>query len=127
MASDINGDGKIDLIMGQGEGEEVIEERIFIGTGIEKDTAAPKISHLEILKKEDGILEIKARIHDNKSPNMPQDWKSVELVSNATSIPLKWYGENLWKATLKDESKSSTWEICATDAAGNKTCKELKL
>lgn len=127
MASDINGDGKIDLIMGQGEGEEVIEERIFIGTGIEKDTATPKISHLEILKKDDGTLDIKARIHDNKSPNMPQDWKSVELVSNATSIPLKWYGENLWKATLEDESKSSTWEICATDAEGNKTCKELKL
>jgi len=127
MASDINGDGKIDLIMGQGEGEEVIEERIFIGTGIQKDTAAPKISPVEILKKEDGTVEIKARIHDNKSPNMPQDWQSITLVSESASIPMKWYGENLWKATLKDKSQSSTWEICATDAAGNKTCKELKL
>jgi hypothetical protein len=127
MLSDINADGKIDLIMGQGEGEEVIEERIFIGTGIEKDTASPKISHLEILKKEDGTIDIKARIHDNKSPNMPQDWKSVELVSNAASVPLKWYGENLWKGSLNDEHLSSKWQICATDAAGNKTCKELTL
>jgi len=36
MLSDIMADGKIDLIMGQGEGEEIIEERIFIGTGIRK-------------------------------------------------------------------------------------------
>ncbi len=127
MLSDINGDGKIDLVMGQGEGEDVIEERIFIGTGIEKDTAAPKIPHLDILKNVDGTITVKARIHDNKSPNMPQDWKSVELVSNGETVPLKWYGENLWKASLKNQNLTSKWEVCATDAAGNKTCNSLKL
>lgn len=127
MASDINGDGKIDLVMGQGEGEEIIEERIFIGTGIQKDTAAPKISHVEILNKENGKYAIKARIHDNKSPNMPQDWKAVELVSKTSRLPLTWYGENLWKVNLKIEDQSSDWQICATDAAGNQTCKELNL
>jgi hypothetical protein len=127
MLSDINGDGKIDLIMGQGEGEELIEERIFIGTGIAKDTAAPKISHSQIIEKGNGIFEIKARIHDNKSPNMPQDWSSVEIIVDDSAIPMKWYGENLWKCTLKSENDSRKWEICATDATGNKSCKELTM
>jgi hypothetical protein len=127
MASDINGDGKLDLVMGQGEGEEVIEERIFIGTGIKKDSAAPKISHVGIMKKENGEFTIKARIHDNKSPNMPQDWRSVELVSTQATVPLKWYGENLWKVNLKSTTQVTSWQICATDAAGNKSCKDLTL
>lgn len=127
MLSDINGDRKIDLIMGQGEGEKVIEERIFIGTGIATDTAAPKISHSQIIEEGNGVYEIKARIHDNKSPNMPQDWNSVEVISGGVAIPMKWYGENLWKCTLKSENESRKWEICATDAAGNKGCKELTM
>ena len=99
---DINNDKKLDIIMGQGEGEEGIEERIFIGKDIQPDSAPPIISHIQITEnKEIGTVTVKARIHDNKSPNMPQDWSSVNLVFDGTSdsLPMTWYGENLWEAS----------------------------
>ena len=41
VLGDINNDHKLDIIMGQGEGEEGIEERIFMGKYIQKDTSPP--------------------------------------------------------------------------------------
>ena len=125
--SDLNNDGKLDIVMGQGEGSDEIEERIFIGTNIAADTAPPIISHIEkTINSLDNKVEIRARIHDHKSPNMPQDWKSVELiVNNVRSLPMQWYGENLWTVLLPSESNQNL-KICATDAEGNSSCKEVK-
>lgn len=122
VLGDINNDKKMDIIMGQGEGQEIIEERIFIGTQIKTDEAAPIISHYRLEESSLGTFTIMARIHDNKSPNMPQDWESVVLLVNDQTIRLNWYGENLWKATVQSKMKSDRWQICATDYAGNKNC-----
>ncbi len=125
VLGDINNDKKMDIIMGQGEGTEIIEERIFIGSQIKTDEAAPIISHHRLEEETPGNFTVKARIHDNKSPNMPQDWESVELLVNKQTIPLIWYGENLWKTTVQNKMKGDRWEICATDYAGNKSCVSL--
>ncbi len=125
---DINNDQKLDIIMGQGEGEEGIEERIFMGENIQEDTAPPIISHYQITENENGTVTIKARIHDNKSPNMPQDWKSVALIidESSESIPMTWYGENLWVVTFVKSAKTNGLKICATDYAGNESCLVVK-
>lgn len=126
---DINNDKKLDIIMGQGEGKEGIEERIFIGKDIDPDTASPIISNYQIIEnKIIGILTIKARIHDNKSPNMPQDWSSVNLEIEGTSSPITmtWYGENLWVASISNALVNSRINICATDYAGNRECLSIK-
>ncbi len=123
---DINNDKKMDIIMGQGEGQEIIEERIFIGSEIKADVAAPIISHYRLQEVSPGTFTVKARIHDNKSPNMPQDWESVVLMVNDEAVVLNWYGENLWKATVQNKSKNDRWQICATDYAGNKSCVTLQ-
>jgi hypothetical protein len=122
VLGDINHDKKMDIIMGQGEGQEVIEERIFIGSEIKADVAAPIISHYHLEEIAPGTFSVMARIHDNKSPNMPQDWESVELLINDNSFPLTWYGENLWQVTVQNKSNSDHWQICAIDYAGNKQC-----
>ena len=103
--------------------EEGIEERVFIGENIPKDTAAPIISSHELTENTDGSITVKARIHDNKSPNMPQDWKSVDLLFSETdkSISMEWYGENLWVATFASPSKTTEINIVAIDYCGNKT------
>ncbi|MCK5443002.1 MAG: VCBS repeat-containing protein [Maribacter sp.] len=125
VLGDINNDKKLDIIMGQGEGKEGIEERIFIAKNINPDTAPPVISHHQISKNDDfGTVTIKARIHDNKSPNMPQDWSTVDLILNeeSTPIPMTWYGENLWKVVFPYTINAGNAKICATDYCGNKSC-----
>jgi hypothetical protein len=71
VSDDINNDKKMDIITGQGE---EIEERIFISKNIQVGNTKPVISHFKTYKyKENARLIVKARIHDNKSPNTPQD------------------------------------------------------
>lgn len=128
VLGDINNDKKLDIIMGQGEGETGIEERIFIGKNILDDTAPPIISNYEITEnKSDGTLIIKARIHDNKSPNMPQDWRAVNVFIDEKTEPvaMSWYGENLWIAKIPKTSVYDTLRLCATDYSGNKKCLTL--
>ena len=129
VLGDINNDKKMDVIMGQGEGKDGIEERIFIGKNINMDSAKPIISHFQIYEnKKNGSIIVKARIHDNKSPNMPQDWDSVELIldDKAEPISMTWYGENLWVARFSNTLKVNEIRICATDYSGNKECLSLK-
>jgi len=129
ILGDINNDKKMDIIMGQGEGDEGIEERIFIGKNIAVDSAKPIISHFQTYEnKETGSTIVKARIHDNKSPNMPQDWNSVELILDGKSKPIAmtWYGENLWVASFSSVLEVNEIKICATDYSGNKECLPMK-
>jgi len=67
------------------------------------------------------------RVHDRKSPCMPHDWQSVVLRcarGEATKdVPLVWYGEYLWRASVpvEDGAKAGlvSLAVVATDAAGN--------
>jgi hypothetical protein len=129
VLGDINGDKKLDVIMGQGEGEKGIEERIFLGDKINPDTAPPIISHHHVFKNDlNKTITIKARIHDNKSPNMPQDWQSVEVIAGkkSKSTAMTWYGENLWIVEIPSLTKGETMKLCATDYCGNKTCIDVQ-
>jgi hypothetical protein len=70
---------------------------------------------------------VHARVHDNKSPTMPHDWKSVVLRwtsdGNTQEIPMRWYGEYLWRATVeKPQGSNAQYQVCATDAVGNRSC-----
>ncbi|HXQ34323.1 MAG TPA: hypothetical protein VN843_09940, partial [Anaerolineales bacterium] len=72
-------------------------------------------------------VQIRARIHDNKSPTMPQDWQSVVLRwttdGQTEEVPMQWYGEYLWRGTIDEPPASGfTYQVCAADAAGNETC-----
>lgn len=129
VLGDINNDKKLDIIMGQGEGKEGIDERIFIAKDLDPDTASPIISHYQINEnKKNGIITVKARIHDNKSPNMPQDWTTLELILDKKSDPISmtWYGENLWVARFSNRLNTHQISLCATDYSGNKECKQIK-
>jgi hypothetical protein len=125
VLGDINNDKKLDIIMGQGEGEEVISEMIFIGDKLNPDTAPPAIALTKIKRGDDAkTVVVKARIHDRKSPSMPQDWSAVEFKASSKSKPfaMQWYGEYLWKVELQNASAIKDGQICATDYCGNKKC-----
>jgi hypothetical protein len=66
---------------------------------------------------------VHARVHDNRTPNMPHDWQAVEIrLPNGDVAPLTWYGENLFRAELDVPSDAGDLQVCAVDAAGNEAC-----
>ena len=132
--ADLNGDHRIDVVQAQGETFTkrdlgAFEDKIYLGTNVPVDTARPVISMVESFASAEALrpLTIRARVHDNKSPTMPLDWQSVTLRwtdgQQTQSVPMTWYGEYLWRAELTpDEAGRLTYQICATDAAGNEAC-----
>jgi hypothetical protein len=68
--------------------------------------------------------EIRARVHDFKTPNRPEDWRQVVVVfeSDAGEMDavMTWYGENLFR--LRSPRPLPRARVCATDRAGNRSC-----
>lgn len=127
--ADLNGDGRVDVVQGQGETRGAIDERVFFGKDIRPDTAPPVITLVEAVESTApaGPVQVRARIHDNKSPTMPHDWQSVVLRwtddDQTLERPMVWYGEYLWRATIDEPPIDDfTFQVCATDAAGNEAC-----
>ncbi len=118
--ADLNGDGKLDAVQSQGEIE--TEERVYFGSGIAKDSAAPKIDLVEVVSA--GRATIRVRIHDTKTPVMPHDFSKLELrVNGEAAGGLQWYGGAMWRATA-DLPAGASYTVCATDSAGNQACSE---
>jgi hypothetical protein len=127
VIADLNGDHKLDIVMGQGEGEEGIEERIYIGTNVQPDTAAPEITHISYsVDSISSMVTVKARIHDRKSPSVSGDWKGVSIidVDSIKISTMKWYGEYLWTAKITEAQLTGS-TLQAIDAAGNVTYKKV--
>jgi hypothetical protein len=134
--ADLNGDRKLDVVQAQGEVD--FPEKVLLGENIPADTAPPVITQVEKIGIWDRLrglvglganrpLQISARVHDNKSPTMPHDWRSVVLRWTADGQthqgPMQWYGEYLWRATIDEPPTGDlNYKVCATDAAGNEAC-----
>jgi hypothetical protein len=125
--ADLNGDCRLDVVQAQGEG--AWPEKVFLGKDIPVDSAAAVITQVEKTDASgaDRPIQVRARVHDNKSPTMPHDWRSVELRWTADGqthqTPMRWYGEYLWRGTIDEPPASDfNYKVCATDAAGNETC-----
>ena len=66
-------------------------------------------------------------MHDRKSPSLRFEWKQVvtewTLPAGPRAMPMRWYGEYLWRAEWPaDIPAGTTYRVCATDAAGNRAC-----
>jgi VCBS repeat protein len=127
--ADLNSDHKLDVVMSQGEAPGAIAEKVYFGAAIPPDTAKPIVTLVESISGPDPNqpIQIRARVHDNKSPTMPHDWGSVVLrwmVDGQTQdVPMQWYGEYLWRGTIDEPPADEfSYEVCATDAAGNEAC-----
>jgi hypothetical protein len=129
--ADLNGDHRLDAVFAQGEAKNLIplggfQDKVYLGTAnLPPDTAPPVISIVEKLAGQGRL--VRARVHDNKSPTMPHDWKSVGLRWKAAGAeeeePMLWFGEYLWRAEIPAEAKGAVaYQVCATDAAGNDAC-----
>jgi hypothetical protein len=111
--ADLNGDTRIDVVQAQGEAAD--REKVLMGGDlVPPDSAPPIITNVRAIGG-----TIHARVHDNKSPSVTSDWRSVVLRGPAGDQPMQWYGEYLWRATPAEPGSHS---VCATDHAGNESC-----
>jgi hypothetical protein len=122
--ADLNGDRRLDVVQSQGELAE--DERVYFGTGIAPDTAGPRIDLIESPAPASGGVTIRARVHDNKTPVADHDFTEVVLcrgpcADGESRTAMTWYGGALWRAEL-EASEGDTYQVCATDAAGNESC-----
>lgn len=113
--ADLNGDGRPDVVEAQGEVPGHQNERVYLGTDVLSPDTAPPIIRMEVV----GAVAV-ARVHDNRTANMPHDWQSVTVRWDGGETPMIWYGENLFRASLPDGVTAA--QVCATDVAGNDAC-----
>ena len=113
--ADLNGDGRLDAVEAQGEVRGHEDERVYFGTEVLAPDSAPPILRIEVVG-----ATVFARVHDNRTPNMPHDWQSVTAHWHGGESPMTWYGENLFRVSLPEGAAGV--EVCATDAAGNEAC-----
>jgi hypothetical protein len=129
--ADLDGDNRLDVVIGQGENPQAVAERVFLGTGLKPDTAPPTITMVGVADTTGGQI-VRARVHDRKSPSLATEWRSVTAEWTATvngvatrvTAGMQWYGEYLWRVSVPAGQKiGDGLRVCATDAAGNNTCK----
>ncbi len=109
---DLDGDKRLDLVQGQGEGAE--EDKIELGSStIAIDTSAPEVRFEVIGGK------TFARVHDHQSPSRLHDWQRVFATTARGEVDLVWYGEYLWTA------EGTATRVCAIDRAGNQGCADV--
>jgi hypothetical protein len=129
--ADLDRDGRMDVIIGQGEHPKAIQERVFLGTGLAPDAAPPTITMVGVAGASGGGVVIRARVHDRKSPSLATEWRSVtaEWTATVRGVPtrgkadMQWYGEYLWRVVLPAGiTPEGPVRVCATDAAGNDAC-----
>jgi hypothetical protein len=123
--ADLNGDGRMDVVQAQGEHPKATDERVFSGQGLPPDTRAPLVTLVSV--SESTPRQVRARVHDYKSPSLPFEWKRVVVEfttpQGPRDVPMQWYGEYLWRATWPaDVPASAPYRVCATDASGNSAC-----
>jgi hypothetical protein len=117
--ADVDSDGRLDLVQSQGEHKTAVAEKVYLGKALPPDTSPPVISMVEV----SGSL-VRARVHDLKTPNRPEDWTEVVVETRGGKTPMRWYGENLFFARLASAPADS--RVCATDRKGNRACSQAK-
>ena len=124
--ADLDGDGRLDVVQGQGENPKATDERVFSGRGLSKDTAPPSVTVVSLRSHGSGPSQVHARVHDRKSPSLAGEWKRVVVEFPGAArpeLPLRWYGEYLWVADWPAGlDRATPYRVCATDAAGNAAC-----
>jgi len=112
--ADLDGDGRLDVI--QGQGESAFPEKVQLATpAVKVDAIMPRVN---VQLSLDTV--VRAQIHDLIGPSHVHDFQSVVVRASGMEFPMKWYGGMLWRATLPPGVLLS--EVCATDRQGNTGC-----
>ena len=132
-AADLDGDGRIDLL--QGQGESAFPDKVQLATTmVAVDNQPPVIAIEKTYNRGHGV--VRARVHDHQSPSHLHDYQRVWIEYDGpapllqfesppppdTQVDLTWMGEYLWASP--DLPSYTHYRVCATDRRGNQGCSQ---
>jgi uncharacterized protein (TIGR03382 family) len=131
---DVNGDGRLDAVTGQGEGGN-FEERLYFGTtNVAVDTVAPKIVAVEPAPETvqlDVSPVVRFAVSDNtttdEGPRLSRAFARVTVGTVESEIEAVFSGGDIFRLALPAEAVPThvTFLVCATDRRGFEACSEL--
>ncbi len=120
--ADLDADGRLDVVQSQGEHPTAIQERIFLGRGLDASDGAPFVGDPVTVPDADGALVL-VRVHQRKSPSLVAEWERVEVTWTSAdgegTVPMRWYGEYLWRARIPPGA--TPWMVEARAKSGGRT------
>ncbi len=129
-AADLDGDGRLDLL--QGQGEAAFPDKVQLAsTLIAVDNKPPSITIEKAFGRTSGVIH--ARVHDHQSPSHLHDYQRVWIEHDGPAViqlesapppdtmtEMGWAGEYQW---VSPSLPSFThYRVCATDRRGNSVC-----
>jgi hypothetical protein len=118
---DLDGDHRLDIVDGQGES--AFPDFVYRANDmVAADARGPHVGPVAQLSTSERT--VRARVHDRSSLPGPLQLDTVVLRYHGDATgetPMTWYGEYLWRADLPSAG-NVTYQVCATDKAGNETC-----
>ena len=126
--ADLDNDDRLDVVEAQGETPGAEDERVYLATeAMPSDSAGPVVT-TDLRASASGSVTVHARVHDSQAFRFG-DVATVAVIwgANAESIvPLMWYGEFLYRASIDLPAGAPDLQVCAMDRAGNETCLAAK-
>lgn len=116
---DVNGDGRLDAVTGQGEGSPK-DDRVYFGTAaVAVDTRAPKLIAQSATTTSATETVVRFRLSDNAvtdvGPRLQRAWLKVGV----TEIDAKFVGGDVFRAVIPAGAAGTAIQVCATDRQGN--------
>jgi len=133
---DLDGDGRLDAVTGQGESGSFLN-RVYLGAATAPvDTRAPRFRAVEKIATpvSTGAKPIvRFGLVDNATtdvgPRLKKAYVKVTTPSGTTEVPAKFIGGDLFRAELPAQTQAGinvSYEVCATDWKGNDGCAASK-
>lgn len=121
---DVDGDGRLDMFTAQGEGFPETEQ-LYLGGDSIVDTRAPKLRAAEAVAPSAGEERpLRFALSDNATTDEGPRLRRAYVVVGGQEVDATFMGGDLFRAYLPAVD-AETYQICATDWAGNNGCTEV--
>jgi hypothetical protein len=127
---DLNGDGRLDLVTGQGECSS--SDEVYLGNAaMPVDTLAPKIVGVSAVPEASlgSVAAVRYAVSDSnvtdEGPRLARAWVTLDPSGASSELPARFVGGDLFQATLPTDTLGPrTFTVCAEDPEGNAACSE---
>lgn len=127
---DLNGDGRLDLVTGQGECSS--SDEVYLGNAeMPVDVVAPKFLGVSSVPEAalGSTAVVRYAVSDSvvtdEGPRLARAWVTLDPSGASSELPARFVGGDLFQATLPTDALGTrTFTVCAEDPEGNAACSE---